>query len=432
MRPIALALFFVTSTVSAQVHVATPFEELLRHVHGNQPHCPKMTVVESAAPRDFAPHAAKTFNIVGKRFTYTITPSPFVVNRGDSVTINFSVSDDGDGNGHGFILELYAESSFNIIKPGQTRTIQFVANTLGTFTYFCTQTCGTGHTDMFGTFTVVEPAPAPTITSLLPNRGSTKGHTNVIINGTNFQSGIAVRFGDVAALDVDRTSANNLIAETPPQAAGVVNVVVTNPDGQSATRNSAYTYVEPEPQVLSVSPDNGPTAGGTNITVHGVDFKSGATVKIGSRSALNVVFLSATTLSAVTPIGPADVMSTKSEDVTVTNPDARSGTNDNAFTWTRGNAALTSVSPASSVTTGGTIVTITGRGFTTALPMTVHFGGVAATILGIDATTVIAMAPPHAAGVVDVAVSVGNEPSTLLTGAFTYFPPGPKRRSAKK
>ena len=420
MRPIALALFFVTSTVSAQVHVAT------------LSHCPKMTVVESAAaPADFAPHAAKTFNIVVRKWEFVITPSPFVVNRNDSVTLQFDVKDDGDGQGHGFVLQQYAENP-RTLRGGTKPTIQFVANTLGEFIFFCSVSCGEGHTNMLGTFTVVEPAPAPTITSVLPNRGSTKGHTNVIINGTNFQSGATVRFGNVDALDVDITSANNLIAETPPQAAGVVNVVVTNPDGQSATRTSAYTYIEPEPQVLSVSPDNGPTAGGTNITVHGVDFKSGATVKIGSRSALNVVFLSATTLSAVTPIGPADVMSTKSEDVTVTNPDARSGTNDNAFTWTRGNAALTSVSPASSVTTGGTIVTITGRGFTTALPMTVHFGGVAATILGIDATTVIAMAPPHAAGTVDVAVSVGNEPSTLLTGAFTYFPPGPKRRSAKK
>lgn len=383
------------------------------------------------ASADVQPLAAKTFNIVMRRFQYDITPSPFVVNRGDSVTINLSVADDGDGAGHGFLLASYSEN-LNILKPPQKLTIQFTAHTAGTFEFFCTQVCGVGHGNMFGTFIVNEAFPPPVISSVSPLRGSTKGHTDVVIRGSGFQENATVRFGTVNALDVDFDAATQLVAETPPHAAGVVNVVVTNPDGQSGTRTNAYEFVEPEPQVLSVSPSAGTTAGGTPITIQGVDFKSGATAKIGSRPALSVVFVDAQTLTAITPLGPADVATNRAEDVTVTNPDTRNGKKDNAFSWQRGTASIASLSPQSSVVSGGTRVTITGTGFTTALASSVVFGGAAATdVQVIDAVTMTAVAPPHAAGVVNVELHVGADLATA-PAAFTYLPPGPKRRSVKK
>lgn len=366
-----------------------------------------------------------------RRFQYDITPSPFVVNQGDSVTINLSVADDGDGAGHGFLLETYSEN-LNIIKPPQKLTIQFVAHTTGTFTFFCTQVCGVGHGSMFGTLTVNQAFPPPVISSISTLRGSTKGHTNVVIHGTGFQQNATVHFGTVNALDVDVNGPTQLVAETPPHAAGTVNVVVTNPDGQSATRTNAYEFVVPEPQVLSVAPSAGPVAGGTAIVIQGVDFQSGATAKIGSRPVLNVAFVDAQTLSATTPLGPADVATTRADDVTVTNPDTRSGTKNNAFTWQRGTATIASLSPQSSVVSGGTRVTITGTGFTTALPTTVLFGGTAATdVQVLDPVTLTATAPPHPAGTVSVEVHVGPDTATA-PAAFTYLPPGPKRRSVKK
>ena len=62
--------------------------------------------------------------------------------------------------------------------------------------------------------------------------------------------------------------------------------------------------------VSSVSPNSGPTVGGTRITVAGENFAAGATVTIGGANALNVTVVDATTISATTAPrvgGPADV-----------------------------------------------------------------------------------------------------------------------------
>ena len=91
---------------------------------------------------------------------------------------------------------------------------------------------------------------------------------------------------------------------------------VTNPDAQSATLNSAFTYVAPAPTVTSVSPTSGPTAGGTTITINGTNFVSGATVRVGGVAATGVTFLSATQVRANTPAGTAGAKA-----VQVTNPD---------------------------------------------------------------------------------------------------------------
>jgi hypothetical protein len=63
----------------------------------------------------------------------------------------------------------------------------------------------------------------------------------VTLTGTGFASGAAVTFGGVAAT-VTSTSATSLEVETPPHAAGPVDIVITNPDGESAELPGVYTY----------------------------------------------------------------------------------------------------------------------------------------------------------------------------------------------
>lgn len=62
------------------------------------------------------------------------------------------------------------------------------------------------------------------------------------ITGTNFQPGAAVTFGGQPASNVVWVSSTTLTCKPPPHAAGVVDVVVTNPDGSSATGVGVYTY----------------------------------------------------------------------------------------------------------------------------------------------------------------------------------------------
>lgn len=189
-----------------------------------------------------APQATtRSFAIVAHRFSYDITPSPFVVNQGDTVTLDITSSDVE----HGFALDGYPTVNFNNILPGKHTTVTFVANTPGTFTYQCTFFCGSGHSNMNGVFTVTAAAAAPTIASFAPSSGPAAGGTVVAITGTNFQNGATVQFGSAAAVSVTVNTATSISAIAPVHAAGAVTITVTNPDGQSATSAGSYTYVAP-------------------------------------------------------------------------------------------------------------------------------------------------------------------------------------------
>ena len=89
------------------------------------------------------------------------------------------------------------------------------------------------------------PASPLTITSLCPTSGSSNGGTPVTIQGTGFLTNVTVRFGGVAATNVQVTSASTLIATTPAHSLGPVGVSVTNASGQTSTLSNAYTYTSP-------------------------------------------------------------------------------------------------------------------------------------------------------------------------------------------
>ena len=81
------------------------------------------------------------------------------------------------------------------------------------------------------------------------------------------------------------------------------------------------------------------------------------------------------------------------------------------------NGSITSITPAVGPTSGGTAITITGIGFGNIT--SVKFGGIPATNVVATSTTVTAVTPARAAGVVDVAVS-GPGQYVVATSAFTY------------
>ena len=85
------------------------------------------------------------------------------------------------------------------------------------------------------------PAPAPTISSIVPNSGPVAGGTAVVITGTDFTGATTFTFGGtVATCTVD--SATQITCTTPPHAAGPVDVVVTTPSG-TATSTGGFTYI---------------------------------------------------------------------------------------------------------------------------------------------------------------------------------------------
>ena len=90
------------------------------------------------------------------------------------------------------------------------------------------------------------------------------------ITGTNFAAGATVTFGGTAATSVVVVNGTTITAATPPGSAGAVTVTVIV-SGQSGSLTNGFTYVV-MPTVSSVSPNSGPGAGGTAVTITGTNF----------------------------------------------------------------------------------------------------------------------------------------------------------------
>lgn len=377
----------------------------------------------------FAHAASRTFDIEAYNWGFRITPPQFVVNQGDSVTLRLRAT----SGFHGFYLDRYVTNAPSLSSP-EPITITFVADKSGTFAFACTQFyCGSGHFDMHGEFEVIGPDTKPlVVTSFQPPRGGTAGGTLVAIAGTGFTKESRAFFGSAAALPVFFMNETTLYVEAPPQPPGNVAVTVQQPSGRAATSVEQYAYVV-SPSIDSVVPPSGSSSGGTQVTITGSDFQQGATVWFG-RAATGVTVMSSTTITATTPIGPQAIppRSSLPVQVTVINPDQITGFRAAAFSYVLAPLSVASLSPSSGDPAGGYAVTITGTGFTTAVPMQVIFGGVSSPgVQVIDPVTLVAIAPLHSPGTVDVIVT-GTGASVSAGYVFTYTgTPARKRRVAR-
>ncbi|HEX7706030.1 MAG TPA: IPT/TIG domain-containing protein, partial [Thermoanaerobaculia bacterium] len=175
-------------------------------------------------------------------------------------------------------------------------------------------------------FTYVESEAPPTIDSVTPTSGLTAGGTEVTIEGSNFQSGATVTFGTDPCTGLIVVDAETITCTTPAHAAGLVDVTVTNPDTQSDVLEDGFTYVAPAPTISGISPSGGPSTGGTEVTITGTGFQSGAEVTFAGNQCTGLTVVNATTITCTTPSMPAGTV-----DVTVTNPDGQSATLAAAF-----------------------------------------------------------------------------------------------------
>lgn len=163
-----------------------------------------------------------------------------------------------------------------------------------------------------------------------------------------------VTVGGNPATDVVVSDTGTLTATVPAGTAGAADVTVTTSVG-SDTLTDGYTYVE-APTADSIDPDHGPEAGGTTVTVTGTGFIDGATtVTVGDEAATDVVVVSDTELTFVTPAGTGNAA------VTITTPGGDAVV-DGGFTYDVA-VVVTAVDPTEGPTAGGNTITITGSGF---------------------------------------------------------------------
>jgi len=118
----------------------------------------------------------------------------------------------------------------------------------------------------------------PAITSLTPSNGPTTGGTEVIIRGSGFTGATGVTIGGVTVTEFEVLDDGTIRVVVPPGPLGPADVVVQHPFGD-ATAADAFTYrALIIPSVTGISPDWGPTAGGTQVRITGSNLDSTTSV----------------------------------------------------------------------------------------------------------------------------------------------------------
>jgi large repetitive protein len=267
--------------------------------------------------------------------------------------------------------------------------------------------------------------PVPTVTGVSPFQGVAGGGGTITVTGTGFTSGGAgqshVFFGSTPATSVVVNSGTQLTATIPATTTpGTVDVTVATPGGTSPTSSADhYAYFFTPPSVNSVSPSAGPVAGGTSVTITGNAFTGATGVSFGATPAASFTVNSNGSITAVSPPGTAGTR----VDITVTGPGGTSNTLPaDQFTY---GPQVTSVSPHSGGSNGGTTVTIAGAGFTGAT--NVSFGSSPALSFTVNSDgSITATTPAGSSGTVDVTVTTAAGTSaTSVNDQFTYLAPSP-------
>ena len=278
---------------------------------------------------------------------------------------------------------------------------------------------------------------APVLESISPPGGPETGGTLVALTGTNLGTPETILMGTTPVIAFASASVTTVLFETPVHLPGTVDVTFIGEDGQAAVLEGAFEYIaledlEPAPTVLSLTPDSGPTAGNTVVTLTGEDLQENAIVYFGNLLAAEVTFVNATTLEMKTP-----AHDTTTVDVTVLNPDGQVDTLETAFTFVPPPEVL-GVAPSAGTILGGTPVTITGAGFWTGdtpaersqIYVCNDFAAetgcqqiLAAQVLDLSADSIVFDTPAHLPGFVDVGVINPDGQQDYLGGSYYYNEP---------
>lgn len=256
---------------------------------------------------------------------------------------------------------------------------------------------------------------APALTGIIPAIGSTAGGTAVTISGSGFVAGAGVTFGGSALVGLTVVDGNTITGTTPTGARGNAPVTITT-SGGSASLATGFRYVG-SPQVTGISPSAASTGAGGSITLFGIDLDgsdvgTSTTATIGGSALTGLTVVDANTITGTKPAGSEGIV-----DVVVTTTEGTSTLAD-AFTYLASPPTISSISPSTGSTAGGTTFTIAGTGLTTGTSVTI--GGAAVSGLAFaSATSMTGLTPAGSVGAQDVVVTNAAGTATL-TGGFTY------------
>ena len=402
-------------------------------------------------------------------FTVAVTATPATLDVGANAPATIAIAvrrkDNGqpplDGATCAVTTSLGSFGTDSSGKPITTQTLKLLSGN-ATTSLFAGATAGTAQIlaqvdTSLGQANVAiqQPGPPPPffLTAIQPNFGPAAGGQQVRITGAGIVAPVRVLIGGVVA-QVSAVTSTQITATTPrsktPLDAGTtlaVDVMVTNAIDQSSpvsdTLAGGYTYsgadVPTPPAVFAVSPDSGPNAGGTPVTILGQGFIPPVQVLFGTGTAAQfnglaatVVSATSTTIQARTPAATGLGVNLANQQVDVLVRNISTGTTalgTGVFRYTGAPFFINTLSPREGPYTGGTTVTIGGSGFTGSLQ--VQFGGVVQNLTGETMTTLtvttvpvtVTNCKPPSGPVTVTQLATGQSATSPLV--FTYTVPQP-------
>ena len=274
---------------------------------------------------------------------------------------------------------------------------------------------GGGALDVPGTISLTDATSAPVVSSVSPDSAGLAGGDTIVIKGTGFAVGsTGVLIGDYVAPVISVTSTELQVELPSGDLAGAQNVVVGTPTG-TTTKVAAFTY-QPTPGPTSITPASiasTVSAANSKVTIVGVGFGSGGTIKVGTRAPIAyVATANGTTISNVAipnsaagqvpiVITPAGSKKSFNGTVTITAPKI-TNFSDNSDWRGAGIISTTLASRAITTTNGGGTYRIDGTGFGTSGKVKV--GTTLVTPSTYSDTLITFVMPPRTAGIYDITV----------------------------
>ena len=254
------------------------------------------------------------------------------------------------------------------------------------------------------------------ITDVSPSAGPSGQPTTVTITGSGFLPISGADHLEVGNdwVAVDCPSTTSCTATLPASDPRTVDLVMSVEDTTLSPLSASdqFTYAAP-PTITRLTPDDGPEAGGTKVTIQGSNFVGAVSVRFGTKEANAVKVVSASEITADTPAGSGPAF------VSVT---AVGGSSADSLEYTFLAApTIAKITPAVGPTRGGTKVTIRGKNFLGTV--SVRFGAKKARSVHVISSSELSVAVPPGWGDAAVVVSaLGGSSRTNFATRFRFLP----------
>jgi hypothetical protein len=348
-----------------------------------------------------------------------ISPSGGPVTGGTVVIITgsgfFGAKDVEFGGKSGTDLQVVNDSRLTVITP---------PNPEGTVPVSVFNAAGVGVSMEPSAMYEYDEFPFPRLSGIAPSSGPMAGDTVVTITGSGFADTENVTFGGKYGWDLKVVDDSHLTVRTPQSSPGSVPISMTNAHGAGRSSEPAimYTYEFPLPELDSITPSSGSTAGGFGVSITGSGFSGATDVRFRGESGTDLTIIDDSHLTIIAPPGSAGTVS-----LSVINPawTGRSLESATMFRYEVPVPKLTRISPSSGPIDGGTMVTLTGSGFDSARD--VRFGGKPGTSLTVlDDRHLTIITPTSSPGSMPISITnahgVGVSPGPSTSFLFVIPP----------